>query len=393
MLNGFEFCLHTDFIFGKDAEKQVGTKIKAFSAKKVLMVCGDGKEISPEKHRELLCLIEKEGIDVTEMDGIKANPTLGKIREGIGICKKEGVDFVLGVGGGSVIDTAKAIALGAVYDGDVWDFYSYKKPVEKALPIGAVITYPATGSESSNASVITNEETHQKVGLQAQPLRPVLAFMDPELTYTLPRHLAAAGIADIFSHLAEEYFNAEDTFCVTDHIIEAVFRKLLEISGKCLEEPCDYDAKSELLWIATIANDGLLDVGKVPEWSSHAIGHQLGATYDLNHGVSLAIVMPAWMKYVYRENPKRFQRYAVEVFGVSKDRKSEEEIALEGIAKTKDFFASLGLPVTLPAAGITQIDAREMAKTVLKSKCGEFGSVKKLGVEDIMAIYRLAGQE
>lgn len=390
MLKAFEFWLNTEFVFGIGAEKKIGKKIKEHGGHKVLVHFGDGKEMLPEKRAEICAIINAEGIETVELGGVIANPTLGKINEGIKLCKKEGVDFVLGIGGGSVIDSAKAIALGSCYDGDVWDFYCAKTPAVKALPIGAIITYPATGSESSNASVITNEETQQKIGLQCQVIRPCLAIMNPEFTYSLPKKMLASGIADIYSHVVEEYFNNTDDFGSVDNMSEGVFRTIIEIAQRALDNPEDYDSKSELLWMATISNDGLLDVGKIPEWSSHAIGHQLGASYNLNHGVSLSIVMPAWMRYVYKFNVKRFARYAVNVFGIERGDFSDEEVALKGIEATKDFFKSLGMPTSLGEVGIDSERFTFMAQTVLKSKNGPFGSVKRLEQPDIEEIYKLA---
>ena len=286
-----------------------------------------------------------------------------------------------------MIDSAKAIGIGRYYDGDVWDFFTKKTPVEKMMPLGVVLTIPATGSEASNTTVVTNSENgHMKRALSHECLRPDFALMNPELTYTLPAYQTAAGGVDILSHIMERYFTNEEDCELTDRQCEALMKTVIKQLPVVMEKPEDYAARAEVMWAGTMAHNGVLGVGRVEDWGSHMLGHELSAYYDMTHGATLSIIIPHWMEYVYQNNIARFVKYAVDVWGIENDVFHPEETAVRGIQKTKEFFKSLGLPVSFADAGIDGEKIEEMAEN-----CTKFGSVGhfiKLNKEDCVQIYQ-----
>ena len=305
------------------------------------------------------------------------------------ICKKENIDCILAVGGGSVIDSAKAIGIGVYYDGDVWDFFTKETPVKKMLPLGVILTIPATGSEASNTTVVTNSENgHLKRALSHDCLRPDFAVMNPELTYTLPPYQTAAGGVDIMSHVFERYFTLEPNCDLTDRLCEATLKTMIKQLPKVLKHPENYEARAEVMWTGTIAHNGILGVGRSEDWGSHMLGHELSAFYDMTHGATLAIIIPHWMEYVYQTDIQRFVKYAVDVWGIENDIFHPEETALKGIQKTKEFFRSLGMPVSFEDAGIDGEKIEEMAENCTKN--GAVGGFVKLEKEDCIKIYEAA---
>lgn len=377
----------TKIIFGKDTYKNVGQEVLSYG-KKVLMVYG-GKSLKANgTYEEVVKSLKDSGIAFWELAGVKPNPRLSLVYEGIRIAREEKVDMILAVGGGSVIDTAKAVAAGVPYEGDVWDFYSTEKKPETVMPVGVILTIPAAGSESSDGSVITKEEGLLKCDCCTDLMFPKFAILDPQLCFTLPDHQISAGGADILAHVMERYFVPDDHHDFSDRLCEAAMVSLIQNLPKVLENKRDYDSWAEIMWIGNIAHNGLLGRGKRDDWGSHNIEHQLSAHYDIAHGAGLAIIFPAWMKYVWREKPEMMEQYALRVWNVSPEGKTQEEIVLEGIEKTEEFYHSIGLKTRLSQVGIDESQFDVMAqKAVLR---GPLGNFKKLYAEDVKNIYRLA---
>lgn len=385
-MKNFRFTCPTTFVFGKGVEAEAGKEVKKYGTK-VLLHYGGGHIKKDGLYDRIVQALKGENLEVYELGGVKANPDIGLVREGISLCKKEKIDVILAVGGGSVIDSAKAIGIGRYYDGDVWDFFTKKTPVEKMMPLGVVLTIPATGSEASNTTVVTNSENgHMKRALSHECLRPDFALMNPELTYTLPAYQTAAGGVDILSHIMERYFTNEEDCELTDRQCEALMKTVIKQLPVVMEKPEDYAARAEVMWAGTMAHNGVLGVGRVEDWGSHMLGHELSAYYDMTHGATLSIIIPHWMEYVYQNNIARFVKYAVDVWGIENDVFHPEETAVRGIQKTKEFFKSLGLPVSFADAGIEGEKIEEMAEN-----CTKFGSVGhfiKLNKEDCVQIYQ-----
>ncbi|MDD3796645.1 MAG: iron-containing alcohol dehydrogenase [Lachnospiraceae bacterium] len=377
----------TRIIFGRDTYKKVGEEVQNYG-KKVLMVYG-GKSLKANgTYDEVVKSLEAAGIEFCELEGVKPNPRLSLVYEGIQLAREQKVDLILAVGGGSVIDTAKAVAAGMCYDGDVWDFYSTEKQPKLVMPVGVVLTIPAAGSESSDGSVITKEEGLLKRSCCTDLFFPKFAILDPQLCFTLPPHQISAGGCDILAHVMERYFVPDDHHDFSDRLCEAAMISLIENLPKVLENKKDYDAWAEIMWIGNIAHNGLLGRGKRDDWGSHDIEHQLSAHYDIAHGAGLAIIFPAWMKYVWKEKPEMMEQYALRVWHVSPEGKTQEEVVLEGIQKTEDFYHSIGLATRLSRVGIDDRDFAVMAKKAVMS--GPLGNFKKLYAEDVKKIYEIS---
>lgn len=387
-MRNFRFACPTEFLFGKDTEQNVGAEVKKYG-KKVLVHYGGGHIKKNGLYDRVMESLKEAGLEITELGGVKANPDIGLVREGIELCKKEEVEVILAVGGGSVIDSAKAIGIGVYYEGDVWDFFLKKVLVEKMMPLGVVLTIPATGSEASNTTVVTNSENgYLKRALSHSCLRPDFAVMNPELTYSLPAYQTAAGGVDIMSHVLERYFTREPDCELTDRLCEAVLRTMIKQLPVVLEEPENYGARAEVMWAGTIAHNGILGTGRSEDWGSHMLGHELSAFYDMTHGATLAIMIPCWMEYVYQTDIARFVKYAVDVWGVENDVFRPEKTALEGIHKTREFFRALGMPVSFADAGIGADRIEEMAENC--TRFGAVGGFVKLEKEDCVRIYQTA---
>ena len=384
-MNNFTFHIPTRIHFGKSEVRALESELKG-RATKILIVTGGGSVKKNGIFDDVTRVIKKANIPFVELSGVKPNPRLKSVYEGIGICKKEKVDFVLAVGGGSVIDASKAIAAGSRCKGDVWDFFVKKKiTCTDALPLGTVLTLAATGSEMNKYAVITKEDTQRKLAFASDAVMPVFSVLDPEYTFTVNKYHTAAGVADIMTHIFEEYFSYPRSAYVPDRLAESLLKTCIHYGPIACEKPKDYQARANILWAGTLALNGLLGTGKCGEWASHYIEHEVSAIYDISHGVGLAILVPSWMKHVLsQETLYKFVEYGTNVWGIAKD-KPDREIADLAIQKTREFFNLLGLPSTLSEVKISSDRFEDMAKNAIKS-IGEIGTFKKLSEKDIVQI-------
>jgi len=387
-MNNFNFYSPTFFVFGKEKENEAGKYVKRFGGSKVLIHFGGGSVIKSGLLDRVKASLAAENIYFTELGGALPNPRSGLVYEGIEICKRENIDFVLAVGGGSTIDSAKAIALGAVYEGDFWDFYE-GKPVEKALPVATILTISAAGSEGSTGSVITLENGMLKRAANGDALRPVFSVLNPELTCTLPNYQTACGATDMMAHVMERYFTNTPEVEITDRLCEAILLTVIKEAPKALANPDDYEARANLMWAGMVAHNDICGVGREQDWSSHQMEHELSALYDVAHGAGLAVMFPAWMKYVMHHDVNRFAQFAVRVWGCQMDFQNPEKTASEGIAKYEQFLVSIGMPVRFSELDAKKEDIPTMLKTMNLGN-RTLGSFVKLTVEDIAKIYELA---
>lgn len=388
-MENFVFKNVTKIIFGRGTEGAAGQEMKALG-KKVLLHYGSGSIKKSGLYDKVVDSLKRSGVEYIELGGVKPNPRVSLVREGIGLCRENGVDSILAVGGGSVIDSAKGIAAGFYHSGDVWDLYMRKGSVDRALPIGVVLTIPAAGSESSSGSVVTNEDGGLKRDIGYEFLRPVFAIMNPELCFTLPLYQIACGASDIIAHIMERYFTNTRGVDFIDRLSEATLTTIVNNVPKILEKQDDYEAWSEVMWAGTIAHNDLLGTGRDQDWASHQIEHEMSGMYDIAHGAGLAIIFPAWMKYVYKHDVSRFCQFATRVWNVEPDFFNPEKTALEGIRRTEAFFKSLGLPVRFSDAGLDDKGFEEMAAKCTNNGARTVGGFVKLGMTDIVNIYRLA---
>lgn len=392
MLN-FEYKNHTHILFGRNTQQQVGELIARYGGTKVLLHYGGGSICRSGLYDTVTDALCNAGISFIPLGGVQPNPRISLVREAVALCKKENVDFILAVGGGSVIDSAKATAIGARTDRDIWDFYKGGIKAQAALPLATILTLPATGSESSYNSVLTNEELGRKLGYADDLIRPVFSIINPELFFTLPRNQIANGVCDMMSHIFERYFTNTLHTDLIDGLCEATLRAILRNAPKLMKNPCDYDAWAEVGYAGTIAHNNLLGIGREQDWASHKLEHELSALYDVPHGAGLSVITPAWMRYVYRDNMGMFVQFAVNVMGVSGSFREPEQICLEGIERLTAFFESLGLPVTLGQLGVPCDAFEEMARKacrIVDGKPIQLGGLKKLSCADCVAIYSLA---
>lgn len=386
-MNSFYYYNPTKLVFGKDSVSKL-TEYLPKDVKKILLHYGGGSIKKTGLYDQVMALLEEKDVEVLELPGVVPNPKLSLVRQGVKLCKEEGVDFILAVGGGSVIDSAKGIAAGVYAQEDVWDLYVEGEALEKALPIGVVLTIPATGSESSNATVISNAETKQKLGLEDDLLRPVFAILNPELTLTLPERQTFAGIVDILSHVMERYFTNTENVELTDNLCEGTMRAVISNAYRLLKDPNDYDARAEIMLSGTIAHSGILGLGREEDWASHRIGHEITALYGTTHGVTLSMIFPAWMKYVYRKNIDRFARFARQVFDIHDNSKTDDEIALMGISAFEGFLRDIHIPTRLKDEGIPYDEFETMAEKCTKN--GSVGKFVKINRDDVINILELA---
>ena len=389
-MNNFTFYSPTYFVFGKDEENNAGKYVKRFGGTKVLIHYGGGSVIRSGLLERVKNSLIDEGLAFVELGGVKPNPRSGLVYEGIELCRKENIDFVLAVGGGSAIDSAKAIAAGAIYEGDFWDFYM-GKPITKALPIGTILTIAAAGSEGSPDSVITKEEGMLKRGASGEGLRPVFSILNPELTQTLPAYQTACGITDIMAHLFERYFTNTKNVEVTDRLIEGLLMTMIHESPKVIENPNDYDARANIMWAGMVAHNNCCGVGRVQDWASHNLEHELSALYDCAHGAGLAVVFPAWMEYTMNQDVMRFAQVANRVWGCPMDFQNPEVTAKQGICSFRNFLKSIGMPQTLSEIGGKEEDIGLLAHTAAygNENGGTLGSFVVLKEEDMVNIYKL----
>jgi len=387
-MNNFSFHNPTKIVFGRGTVSQLGELLKPYG-KRVLLVYGGGSIKRNGLYDQVVSQLQGVGAEVRELPGVEPNPRLSSVHRGIEICREHGVEFILGVGGGSVIDAAKAIAAGVPYDGDVWDFYVQKASVGKALPLGAVLTLAATGTEMNGNTVITNWETKEKRGMGSIHVYPKFSILDPELTFTVPADQTANGIVDMMSHVFEQYFSLTKDTPLQERLCESILKTVVENGELAIREPNNYAARANLMLCGTYAlNGGMISVGVEDDWASHEIEHAISAIYDIAHGAGLSIVFPNWMKYVYRAHIDRFVQYAIRVWNIDPSGKSDEEVALAGIQATRDFFTRIGAPATLGQLGIGREHLDEMAEHAVRF--GPIGSFRRLGKDDVKAILEMA---
>ena len=389
-MNNFVFYSPTEFVFGKATEMQVGALARKHGARKVMIVYGGGSVVRSGLLDRVKQSLQEAGIEYCLMGGVQPNPVDTKVYEGIEFCRREQADMLLPVGGGSVIDTAKAIAAGVLYEGDFWDFYIGKAKVTKALKVAVVLTIPAAGSEGSGNTVITKLDGLQKLSLRVpEVLRPVFSIMNPELTYTLPPFQTACGVADMMAHIMERYFTNTQEVEIGDRLCEGTLMAIINEAPKVMRNPEDYGARANLMWAGMIAHNGTCGVGCEEDWASHFLEHEISAIYGVTHGAGLSVIFPAWMTWMVEHNVGKIAQYAVRVWGVpeSEDKKA---VALEGIGKLKAFFSSLGLPVTFKELGVENPDIDRLADSLHRNKGELVGNYVKLTMQDSKEIYHLA---
>ena len=389
-MDNFTFYSPTYFVFGKDEEINAGHYVKRFGGSKVLIHFGGGSAQKSGLLDKIRSSLKNEGIRFVELGGVKPNPRDGLVYEGINLCRKENIDFILAVGGGSVIDSAKAIAAGAVYDGDFWDYYE-GKTVDKALPIGTVLTISAAGSEGSGDSVITKEKGMFKRATTGEALRPKFSILDPALTQTLPAYQTACGITDILAHLYERYLTNTKDVEVTDRMIEALMLTMIKEGPIAVADSNDYQSRANIMWAGMMAHNNSCGVGRSQDWTSHNIEHELSALYDCAHGAGLAVVMPAVFTYNLEHDVMRFAKVAVRVWGVEMDFEHPEVTALEGINALRRFLKSIGMPGNFAELGAKEEDIDELAHKCCYGdvNTGTTGGFVTLNEDDVKAIYRL----
>jgi hypothetical protein len=389
-MNDFDFTSPTRMIFGRYAIEKTGQAARECGASKVLLHYGGASVHTTGILERVKQSLETAGVAFIELGGVKPNPWLSLVYEGIELCRREEVELVLAVGGGSAIDSAKAIAAGAPYDGDVWEFFKRSVPVKYALPIGAVLTIPAAGSEASRSCVITREELKLKRDFDAEAVRPRFAIMDPQASFSLPTHQTLYGAADIMAHVMERYFTTTEFADLTDRLCEATLKTLIRCLPIVLQDPLHYDARAEIMLASSLANNGVLSTGRDGEWACHMIEHELSGEYNVAHGAGLSVIFPAWMKYVYKQCLPQFVKFAMRVWDVEYDQHQPERTALEGINRLENFFKHNGMPVRLSDLGIGAEKLELMAGRIVYYDQGRIGSIAKLQRQDVLAIYQLA---
>ncbi len=385
-MNNFEIYNPTRVFFGKDETERVGKECASYG-KKVLLTFGGGSIKKTGLYDRVINLLRVENMEVFELSGIQPNPRLSSVRKGVDICKKEGIDIILAVGGGSVLDASKIIATGARYNGDPWDFFTKKANPKPGLPLGTILTLAATGSEMNHNAVITNEETEEKWAVVDPAIFPTFSILDPVNTFSVPRDQTINGICDILAHLFEQYFHNTPESPIQDRMNEAIMTTVIEYTPRVLSKGDDYDARAVIMWAGTLALNHLLESGVDDDWSTHNIQHELSALYDIPHGAGLAIIFPQWMKYVLDIIPHKFAHFGERVWDLSRDGKTDRELGMSAIEQTKAWFQKIGAPVSLKEVNIGPERLEEMAE---KAVCrGPLGSVKPLYKEDVLNILQM----
>ena len=386
-MNNFNFYSPTQFVFGKERENEAGKYVKRFGGTRVLIHFGGGSVLKSGLLDRVKASLTAENIYFTELGGVVPNPRSGLVYKGIEICKTEKIDFILAVGGGSAIDSSKAIALGALYDGDFWDFYCGKR-IEKALPVATILTISAAGSEGSMGSVITHENGMLKRAANHDVMRPVFSILNPELTASLPDYQIACGVTDMMAHVMERYFTNTQNVEITDRLSEAILMTVINEAPKALATR-DYDALANIMWAGTVAHNDTCGVGRDSDWSTHQMEHELSGLYDVAHGAGLAVMFPAWMKYVMNHDLMRFAQFAVRVWGCEMDFQNPEKTAIQGIERYEQFVSSIGMPIRFSQLGAKPEDIPTLVKTMGLGE-NTLGSFVKLTEEDVRKIYELA---
>ncbi len=387
-MDNFNFYSPTEFVFGKDRETECGKYVKKYGGKKVLVHFGGGSAEKSGLLAKVRKSLEQAGVSYTELGGVQPNPRDTLVYKGIELCRSEGVDFILAVGGGSVIDSAKAIAAGTLYEGDFWDFYC-GTPIEKALPIGVVLTIAAAGSEGSGNSVITKEDGLLKRGTGSDLLRSRFSILDPALTQTLPAYQTACGATDIMAHVFERYFTNTKEVEITDRLCEAVLLTMVKEVPRVIKDPDNYEACANIMWAGMVAHNNIVGVGRQQDWNSHGMEHELSALYDCAHGAGLAVIMPAWMEYVRSHNVMRFCQMATRVFGCQMDYENPDATALEGICCFRRFLKSIGMPINFDELGAKAEDIPVLVEK-LGIGDGRRAGFMELDRQDVTRIYEIA---
>lgn len=385
-MKNFDFQMKIRMVFGPESVEKLREILKD-EYKNILIHYGGGSIKKSGLYDQIVQILKEMNINFYELGGVEPNPKLSLVQEGINLCRENEIDLILAVGGGSAIDSAKAIGIGAKYTGDVWDFFTGKETPKETIALGVILTFPATGSEMSTGTVITKEDGLYKRAVDQAIIRPKFAIMDPKLTLTLPNNQTFAGIVDILSHIFERYFTNTPDVDLIDHMSEGVMKSVIKNAYILKKNPQDYPARAEIMLAGTIAHNGLLDLGRDDDWASHNISHEISAIYGTTHGVSLAIIFPAWMKYVYKENTSRFAQFGREVFGL-KEEDDDEKASLMAIGALESFFKDIDMPTRLSQIDIDAENFDLMAEKATEG--GPLGNFKKIYREDALAIYNLA---
>lgn len=397
-MDNFTYCSPTRYIFGRGVESRIGAETRAIGCRKVMVVSGGNSARKSGLLDRVYRSLTEENIEYVELTGVLPNPTDDRVYEGIELCRRMGVDGLVAVGGGSAIDTAKAIAGGVPYQGDFWDFYCGKAVMETALPVGVVLTIPAAGSEGSGNSVITKLDGMRKISLRTDfALRPKFALLNPELTFTLPPAQTAAGIADMMAHILERYFTPTEDVETTDRVAEGLLMAIINEAPKVMARPDDYQARANIMWAGTLAHNGVCGCGRREDWTSHGLEHELSALYGVTHGAGLAVVFPAWMTFMASHRPAKVAQLGCRVFGLDSKAEgnptaggvTEKDLALQTVDALRRFFASIGLPLTLGQLGIQNPDFATLVRKFHENKGLPFGPYYPLQPVDTEAIYRL----
>ena len=385
-MQNFSYYSPTEFVFGRGAEEKAGEMIRKRGGTKALVHFGGGSAIKSGLMDRVTASLEAANIPYVTLGGVQPNPRSSLVYRGIELARAERVDFILAVGGGSVIDSSKAIALGVPYEGDFWDFFCGKARPEKALGVGVVLTLAAAGSEGSKSCVITQEDGGFKRGCGNELNRPKFALMNPEVTYTLPAYQTACGATDMMAHVLERYFTNEKGVDLTDRLCEAVLSAVIKAAPVAIAEPDNYEARAQLMWAGTLAHNDSCGLGREGDWASHQIEHELSVRYDVAHGAGLAVVFPAWMRYQLDHDPMRFAQLAVRVWGCDMDFEHPEKTGLDGIARYEQFLKSIGMPTRLAELHVDPADIPAMAEKCKRNNAGKLGFFRPLDTEDIAKI-------
>ena len=393
-MRDFNYYAPTEVAFGKDSEEQVALLVRKYGGTKVLVHYGGQSAVRSGLLDKVCSLLSEEGVGYVTLGGVVPNPRLSLVHEGIALCRKEGVDFILAVGGGSVIDSGKAIAMGVANpDDEVWDYYLGKKSPQGALPVASVLTIPAAGSEMSESTVVTNEDGGVKLGYSDDILRPKFAIMNPERTFTLPPYQTAAGVTDMMMHIFERYFTKDDDMDLTTDLVEATLRRIKTAVFFVLKNPEDYRQRAQIMWGGSVAHWGLLGKGVEEDWATHQLEHELSGMFDVTHGAGLAAIWPSWARYTMKENLSRFVRFAVNVMDVPNDFTDSEGTALRGIEAVEQFYHAIGMPTNIKeliGKDITDEEIKEMVRKCSRDYTATCGGLKVLNAEDMENIYKMA---